>query len=54
MLTAGLNQLAMMRLLVVHGGRSANAFGLLLTGIVAVGVFVWALSYPGTSQSGKN
>jgi hypothetical protein len=50
-LNEGLNDLAMMRFLVVHGGRGGDGFALLLMGAVAVGVLVWALSRSGSNQS---
>ncbi len=45
MLTAGLNALALARfggIRVIHGAR--DGFGLLLIGLVAIGVLIWALS----------
>jgi hypothetical protein len=54
MLTAGLNELAMLRFLVVHGGRSGDRFGLFLIGVIAAGVLVWALAHAGTNESAKN
>jgi hypothetical protein len=54
MSTAGLNELAMLRFLVVHGGRSGDGFALLLMGVVAVGALVWALSHAGSNQSAKS
>jgi hypothetical protein len=59
MLKAGMNDLAM-RVLVFHGGRGGDGLGLLLMGVVAVGVLVWALAHssgshsPGSNQSAKN
>jgi hypothetical protein len=53
MLTAAMNDLAMLRFLVVHGGRAGDGFALFLMGVVAVGVLVWALSDSGSSQSAK-
>jgi hypothetical protein len=54
MLSAAMNELAMLRVLVVHGGRSGDAFGLFLAGVIVVGVLAWALSCPGTRQSSKS
>jgi hypothetical protein len=54
MLTAGLNQLAMLRLVMVHGGRSGDGFGLFLLGVIAVGALVWALSHSSNNQSAKS
>lgn len=45
MLTAGLDALALARfggIRVIHGAR--DGFGLLLVGLVAIGVLIWALS----------
>jgi hypothetical protein len=53
MLKAGMNDLAM-RVLVFHGGRSGDGLGLLLMGVVAVGVLVWALSRSGGNESAKS
>lgn len=57
MLTATMNDLAMLRFLVVHGGRGGDGLALVLMGIVAVGVLIWALAHTGNaqnSQSAKN
>ncbi len=54
MLTAGLNELAMIRVLVVHGGRSGDGFALFLMGFVLVGAVAWALAHSGSNQSAKN
>jgi hypothetical protein len=54
MLTAGMNDLAMFRFggfRFGHGG--GEGFALLLMGLVAVGVLVWALSHTGSNQSAK-
>jgi hypothetical protein len=51
MLTAGLNELAMLRFLVVHGGRSGDGFALFLMGAVAFGVLIWALSHSSSSNN---
>jgi cbb3-type cytochrome oxidase subunit 3 len=53
--TAGMNALALARFggfHVMHGRGDAG--GLLLMGLVAVGVVVWALSRSGRSQSARN
>jgi cbb3-type cytochrome oxidase subunit 3 len=54
MLTAGMNAFAMARFgfRIVHGG--GDAFGLLVMGVAAVGILVWALSHSGHNQSAKN
>jgi hypothetical protein len=44
-----MNDLAM-RVLVFHGGRGGDGLGLLLMGVVAVGVLVWALAHSGSSN----
>jgi hypothetical protein len=55
MLTAGVNELAMIRLVVFHGaGRSGDGFALLLMGAVAVGALIWALSHNGRNESAKS
>jgi|SRR5580658_1309570 hypothetical protein len=54
MLTAGMNDLAMIRFggfRFGHGG--GEGFALLLMGLVAVGVLVWALSHSDHNQSAK-
>jgi hypothetical protein len=53
MLKAGMNDLAM-RILVFHGGRGGDGLALVLMGVVAVGVLVWALSHSGSNQSAKS
>jgi hypothetical protein len=54
MLTASGNDLAMLRFLLVHGGRSGDGFALFLMGLVAVGALIWALSHSGNNQSAKS
>jgi hypothetical protein len=54
MLTAGLNALALARfggIRVIHGAR--DGFGLLLIGLVAIGVLIWALSGSGRGEPAK-
>jgi hypothetical protein len=54
MLTAGMNALAMIRFggfRFGHGG--GESFALLLMGLVAAGVLVWALSHSGGNESAK-
>ena len=54
MVTSGMNDLAM-RVLVFHGGRGGDGFALLLMGVLAVGVLVWALAHSGSgNQSAKS
>jgi hypothetical protein len=53
MLTAGMNDLAM-RAFAFHGGRGGDGFALVLMGVVAAGVLVWALSRSGNNQSAKS
>jgi hypothetical protein len=50
MLTTGLNALALMRIGGLHGG-SRDGFGLLLMGLVAIGVVIWALSRPHPNEN---
>ena len=54
MLTAGLNALALARFggtRVIHGAR--DGFGLLLIGLVAIGLLIWALSGSGRGEPAK-
>jgi hypothetical protein len=54
MLTAGMNDLAMMRFggfRFGHGG--GDGFLLLMMGVVALGVLIWALSHSDQNQSTK-
>lgn len=53
MATAGVNELAM-RFGFRFGHSGGDAFFLLLMGLVAMGVLVWALSSTGRSQSAGN
>jgi hypothetical protein len=53
MVTAGMNDLGM-RVLALHGGRGGDGFALVLMGVVAVGVLVWALAHSGSNQSSKS
>jgi hypothetical protein len=54
MLTAGMNDLAMIRFGGFRFGHSGgDGFALLLMGLVAVVVLVWALSHAGNNQSAK-
>jgi hypothetical protein len=54
MLITGLNDLAMLRFMAVHGGRPGDGFALFLMGIVAVAALVWALANTGNNQSARN
>jgi hypothetical protein len=54
MVTAGMNALAMVRFGGFRGGHAGDGFALLLMGLVAVGVLVWALSHGDRNQSAKN
>lgn len=55
MFTAGMNDLAMIRFGGFRFGHSGgDGFALLLMGIVAVGVLVWALSHSDNNQSAKS
>jgi hypothetical protein len=54
MLITGLNDLAMLRFVAVHGGRPGDGFALFLMGIVAVAALVWALAHSGNNLSAKN
>jgi len=53
MLMAGLNALALARFGAFHGG-GRNGFGLLLIGLVAIGVLIWALSGHGRGEAAKS
>ena len=54
MLTAGMNNLAMIRFGGFRFGHSGgDGFALLLMGLVAVGVLIWALSHSDHNQSAK-
>jgi phosphotransferase system glucose/maltose/N-acetylglucosamine-specific IIC component len=56
MLTAGLNSLAMIRFgafRLAHGGGNGG-FALLVFGLVAIGVAVWAASRPNRSETAKS
>ena len=53
MLTTGLNELALMRFGGLHGG-SRDGFGLLLMGLVAIGVVIWALSRSHPNEQAKS
>ena len=55
MLTAGLNALALARFggsRLIHGG-GRDGLGLLLIGLVAIGVLIWALSGPSRGEPAK-
>ena len=47
---AGINELAMLR----FGHASGDGLALLLMGLVAVGVLIWALSHSDRNQSAKS
>jgi len=56
MLTAALNSLAMIRFgrfRLAHGGGNGG-FAWLLLGLVAIGVAVWAASWPNRSEAAKS
>lgn len=55
MFTAGMNDLAMLRFGGFRFGHSGgDGFALLLMGLVAVGVLVWALSHSSGNQSARS
>jgi hypothetical protein len=53
MLMAGLNALGLARFGAIHGG-TRDGFGLLLIGLVAIGVLIWALSAHGRGEAAKS
>lgn len=55
MLTAAMNALAMVRFVGFRGVRgTGDAFALLLMGMVAIGVLVWAVSHSDRNESPKS
>jgi len=55
MVSAAIGGLAMVRLSGFHGAHNpGDAFGLLVMGVVAIGVLVWALAHSDRNGSARN